>query len=131
VVAAVNLRSPLTQVLGRGAARSGVHHWWAQRVSAVALAPLTVWLLCSLLRLPLGNHALVAQWMAAGWHPVWLSLTVLAMAWHSQLGVQVVIEDYIAGKFTKPLLLLASTFLHVLVAAAGVFAVLRLALRSY
>lgn len=127
----MNLRSPLSQVLGRGAARSGVHHWWAQRVSAVALVPLTVWLLCSLLRLPFSNHALVTQWMATGLHPVWLILTVLAMAWHSQLGVQTVIEDYVTGKLAKPLLLLAVNFLHVVVAAAAVLAVLRLALRSY
>ena len=126
----MSLRTPLGRVLGHGAAKSGVHHWWVQRVSAVALVPLTIWLLCALLRLPLANHAAVAQWMAAGWHPVWLSLTALCMAWHSQLGVQVVIEDYVHGKLAKTLWLLASNFVHVVVAAASVFAVLRLALRS-
>jgi succinate dehydrogenase / fumarate reductase, membrane anchor subunit len=127
----VSLRTPLGSALGHGAAKSGVHHWWMQRVTAVALVPLTVWFLCSLLRLPLADHAAVSLWMAAGWHPLWLALAVLAMAWHSQLGVQMVIEDYVHGRITKTLLLLAATFLHVVVAAAGVFAVLRLALRSY
>jgi succinate dehydrogenase / fumarate reductase, membrane anchor subunit len=126
----VSLRTPLGTVLGHGAAKSGVQHWWLQRVTAVALVPLSIWLLCSLLRLPLANHAAVSLWMAAGWHPVWLSLNVLAMAWHSQLGVQVVIEDYVHGRLAKTLSLLAANFLHVVVAAAGVYAVLRLALRS-
>ncbi len=127
----MSLRTPLGTVLGHGTAKSGVHHWWVQRVSAVALVPLTIWLLCWLLRLPLANHAAVALWMSAGWHPLWLMLTVLTMAWHSQLGVQVVIEDYVHGRLLKPLLLLAVNFVHVVVAAAGVFAVLRLAVRSF
>jgi len=127
----VSLRTPLGSVLGQGTAKSGVHHWWMQRVSAVALVPLTVWLLCSLLRLPLGNFVLVAHWMSTGWRPLWLVLTVLVMAWHSALGVQVVIEDYVHGKLAKPLLLMAANFFHVVVAATGVFAVLRMALRSY
>jgi succinate dehydrogenase / fumarate reductase membrane anchor subunit len=127
----VSLRTPLGRVLGHGAAKSGVHHWWMQRVSAVALVPLTVWLLCSLIRLPLGNYAAVSAWMATGWRPLWLILTVLVMAWHSALGVQVVIEDYVHGKLAKPLLLMALNFFHVVVAATGVFAVLRLALRSF
>jgi succinate dehydrogenase / fumarate reductase membrane anchor subunit len=127
----VSLRTPLGRVLGHGAAKSGVHHWWMQRVSAVALLPLTVWLLCSLIRLPLASQAAVALWIGMGWHPVWLVLTLLAAAWHSALGVQVVIEDYVHGKLGKPLLLLAANFFHVVVAAAGVYAVLRLALRSF
>jgi succinate dehydrogenase / fumarate reductase membrane anchor subunit len=127
----VSLRTPLGQVLGHGAAKSGVHHWWMQRVSAVALVPLTVWLLCSLIRLPLDNYAAVSAWMSTGWRPLWLMLTLLVMAWHSALGVQVVIEDYVHGKLAKPLLLMAANFFHVVVAATGVFAVLRLALRSF
>jgi succinate dehydrogenase / fumarate reductase membrane anchor subunit len=127
----VSLRTPLGRVLGHGAAKSGVHHWWMQRVSAMALVPLTVWLLCALIRLPLANYAMVTIWIRDGWHPVWLVLTLLVIAWHSALGVQVVIEDYVHGKLTKPLLLVTANFFHVVVAAAGVFAVLRLALRSF
>lgn len=126
----MSLRTPLGAVLGRGAARGGVHHWWMQRVTAVALVPLTLWLLVSLLRLPLTDYVAVTRWIAAGWDPVWLSLTVLVMAWHSQLGVQVVIEDYVHGNAIKTASLLAVKFAHVLIAAAGVYAVLRIAFRS-
>jgi succinate dehydrogenase / fumarate reductase membrane anchor subunit len=95
----------------------------------VALLPLTAWLLYSLLRLPLADHGVVTQWIASGWHPVWLILTVLAMAWHSQLGVQVVIEDYVHGKLARPLLV-TTNLAHLAVAAGGVYAVLHLVVRS-
>lgn len=126
----MSLRTPLGAVLGRGSARNGVHHWWVQRVTAVALLPLTLWLLVSLIQLPLTDHAAVISWIGQGWHPVLLSLLVLVMAWHSQLGVQVVIEDYVHHHLLKTLSLLSSSFLHVLVAAGGIYAVLRIALRS-
>jgi succinate dehydrogenase / fumarate reductase membrane anchor subunit len=126
----VSLRTPLGAVLGRGAAGEGVSHWWAQRVSALALVPLTLWLLVALIRLPLADYAAVTIWMASGWNPVWLALLLLALCWHSRLGVQVVIEDYVHGKPAKTAALLLSTAAHVVLAAAGLYAILRLALRS-
>ena len=125
-----SLRSPLGSVLGRGSAKNGVQHWWAQRASAMALAPLALWLLCSLAALPLADHASVAHWIGGGWHPVLLVLLVAVGAWHSQLGLQVVIEDYVHGT-PKTALLLLSLYGHVMVAAAGIYAVLRIALRSF
>ena len=127
----MSLRTPLGAVLGRGAARAGVHHWWMQRVTAVALVPLTAWLLYSLLTLRLLDHATVALWIGTGWHPLLLTLTVLTMAWHSLLGVQVVIEDYVHQAALKTAALLASQFAHVLTALLAVYAVLRIAFRSY
>ncbi len=126
----MSLRTPLGAAVGRGSARNGVHHWWVQRVTAVALLPLTLWLLVSLIQLPLTDHAAVVSWIGHDWHPVLLSLLVLVMTWHSQLGVQVVIEDYVHRHLLKTLSLLSSSFLHVLVAAGGIYAVLRIALRS-
>ena len=127
----MSLRTPLGVVLGRGAARAGVRHWWMQRVTAVALVPLTAWLLYSLLTLRLTDHATVALWIGSSWHPLLLTLTVLTMAWHSQLGVQVVIEDYVHLPALKTAALLTSQFAHVLTALLAVYAVLRIAFRSY
>ncbi|MGD9597306.1 MAG: succinate dehydrogenase, hydrophobic membrane anchor protein [Steroidobacteraceae bacterium] len=127
----MSLRTPLGRVLGLGSAHEGVHHWVVQRVSAVALVVLTVWFVLSLVRLPLGDHAQVTAWMADGIHPVLLALLVLTGAWHSKLGVQVVIEDYVHQRHAKMALLIVNTFAHVLVAAAAVLAVLRVALRSF
>jgi succinate dehydrogenase, hydrophobic membrane anchor protein len=123
----VSLRSPLGRVLGRGAAHEGVSEWWTQRVTAVALVPLTLWFLFSILALPALDHATVVEWMQGGWTTVLLVLFVVTAAWHSQLGVRVVIEDYVHAPGAKTALLILVTFAHVLLGAAGVFAVLRIA----
>ena len=123
-----NLRSPLARVLGQGSAKEGVHHWWVQRLTSVALVPLTVWFVVSLLSLPSYDHATVVAWMGQLWTAVFLILLVLTAAWHSQLGVRVVVEDYVHGSGTKALTLALLTFFHVLVAAAGVLAILKVAL---
>jgi succinate dehydrogenase / fumarate reductase, membrane anchor subunit len=126
----MSLRTPLGQALHHGTARDGVGHWLIQRVTALALAPLAVWLLIALLSLPGADYATVTHWIAAGLHPVLLALIVVIATWHAWLGVQVVIEDYVHGFLAKTTALLASTFVHVLLAASGVYAVLRIALRS-
>jgi succinate dehydrogenase / fumarate reductase membrane anchor subunit len=126
----MSLRSPLAQALYHGTARDGVSHWLVQRVTALALAPLAAWLLIALLSLPNAAYPTVVRWIATGWHPVLLALTVLIAAWHAWLGVQVVIEDYVHAFVPKTTALLASVFVHVLLAASGVYAVLRVALRS-
>lgn len=126
----MSLRSPLGKALGRGSAKDGVSHWWLQRVSAVALVPLTLWFLLSLLGLPDLGHTEVASWISDGWAPVFLVLLVLSLAYHSALGVQVVLEDYVHAKPAKVAALLASNFLHALLAVAGVFAVLKIAFQG-
>ena len=126
----MSLRAPLARALHHGTARAGVGHWLIQRVTAGALAPLAVWLLVALLSLPDAGYPTVVTWIGAGWNPVLLALTVLIGAWHAWLGVQVVIEDYVHGFLPKTIALLLSVFVHVLLAASGVYAVLRIALRS-
>ncbi|MFI4905321.1 MAG: succinate dehydrogenase, hydrophobic membrane anchor protein [Steroidobacteraceae bacterium] len=126
----MSLRTPLARALHHGTARYGVGHWLIQRVTAGALAPLAIWLVIALLSLPGADYPTVITWIAAGWNPVLLALTVLIAAWHAWLGVQVVIEDYVHGFLPKTIALLSSVFVHVLLAASGVYAVLRIALRS-
>lgn len=122
----MSLRSPLGRVLGYGAAKEGVHHWWVQRLTALALVPLSVWFVVSLLSLPAYDHATVYAWVAQSWTALLLVLFIAVSAWHSKLGVQVVIEDYVHGG-AKTLSLILSTFVHTLVAAAAIFAVLKVA----
>lgn len=124
----MSLRSPLARVRGLGAAGGGSHHWWSQRVSALALVPLTLWFILSLLGLPGLDYVTLHAWIGSGWTPVLLCLLLLVLAYHSWLGVQVVVEDYVHGKGSKLFALLGSTFAHAIVAAAGVFAVVKIAL---
>jgi len=126
----MSLRSPLGRVLGTGSAKEGVQHWWVQRLSSIALVPLSIWFAVSLLSLPSFDHGIVAAWMSQSWTALLLVLFVLVSAWHSQLGVRVVVEDYVHAAGPRTLTLVVVTFAHVLAAAAGVLAILKVAFAS-
>jgi succinate dehydrogenase / fumarate reductase membrane anchor subunit len=114
-----SLRSNLGQARGLGSAHEGVHHWWGQRMSALALIPLSLWLVASLVCHAGADYAAVSQWLSSPITVGALSLTVLAAVYHAVLGLQVVIEDYIHTKATKLILLvLLQLGGFVLVAAA-------------
>ena len=119
--------SALGRVFGRGWAKQGVDHWWAQRVTAVALAPLTVWLVVSLLSIPSFSYATLTDWMGHGWNILPLVALILAVAQHSYLGLRVVVEDYVHHPARRIATLLLLRFAHMLVAAAGVFGVFEVA----
>lgn len=123
----MSLRSPMSRVLGLGSAKEGVGHWWSQRVSAVALVVLGLWFASSVLRLGDFGHATVLAWIALPLNAVLLSLLIGAAAYHSKLGVQVVVEDYVTNHGFKVVMLLLLTFVHIVLAALGIFSVLRIA----
>jgi succinate dehydrogenase / fumarate reductase, membrane anchor subunit len=125
----MSLRTPLGKVLGRGSAGEGVSHWWMQRVTAVALLPLTVWFAVSLLTHSLQSYEVMRGWLGQPYVAVLAILLVSTLALHSKLGIEVVVEDYVHGKGKKTALLLLSTFVHVAAAVAAVFAILVLALQ--
>ena len=126
----MSLQSPLGRVRGLGAAGNGVHHWWVQRLTALALVPLAVWLLVSLLSLPSLDFVTLVSWIAGTWTASLLTLFVLIAAWHSSLGLQVIFEDYVHDHGLKTVSLVLSGFIHAVLAALGVFAVLRIAFGS-
>jgi len=97
----MSLRSDLGRVKGLGSAKEGVHHWRLQRITAIALVPLSLWFVVSLLCVFNGTHAEVVEWVAAPYVTVLLVALTVLLFWHLQLGLQVVIEDYVHTAFKQ------------------------------
>ena len=123
----MSLVTPLNRVLGLGTAKGAAEHWWMQRLTAVALVPLGSWFALALLTLPDFSYATVVAWVQGPVTSILLILLVTAIGYHSYLGVQVVIEDYVHTKGLKIAALIASAFAHTGLAIAAVFAVLKIA----
>lgn len=121
------LRSPLGRAVGLGSAKEGVGHWWAQRVSAVALILLGLWFAASLIALAGADRAAVAAWLHHPLPAILAILMLVAVFYHAALGLQVVIEDYVHSEWLKLSTLVAMRLISIALAVAGVFAVLRLA----
>jgi succinate dehydrogenase / fumarate reductase membrane anchor subunit len=122
------VKSPLNQVLGLGSAKEGTSHWWHQRLTAVALVPLGFWFVASMAALDLASYEAVVSWIRQPLQAVLLTLTASCIIYHSWLGVRVVVEDYIGAKGAKVVALSLSSFAHVFLAAACLFAIFKVAL---
>ena len=122
----MSLRTPLGQVLGLGTAKDGTDHFVAQRISAIALVLLGCWFMYSMFTIESMAYLEVMRFVAAPLNSVLLSLFCVTGAYHSYLGVQVVIEDYVYAHGVKLLSLIASRFAHVFLAVACVYAILRI-----
>jgi succinate dehydrogenase / fumarate reductase membrane anchor subunit len=124
------LRSPLGRVMGLGSAKEGVAHWWAQRLTAVAMIPLLLWFVISLIALAGADRAAVTTWLASPLPAIATILMLIAVFYHMSLGMQVVIEDYVHSEWSKITLLVLNKFVALVLAVAGIFAVLRIAFMS-
>jgi succinate dehydrogenase / fumarate reductase membrane anchor subunit len=120
-------RSPLGAVRGLGPSHEGAGHFIAQRVSAIALIVLVPWFLISLLRAARGGHDAAVAWIASPINAVLIVLAVGTALYHMRIGMQVIIEDYIARTMTRAALLILNAFLAVFLFAAAAFSVLRIA----
>jgi len=123
----MTIQTPLGRVRGLGSAKSGTSHFWHQRVSAVALLPLTIWFVWSIARYAGAPYAEVLEFLHNPFNAGAMLLFVLAGLYHMVLGVQVVIEDYIHRESTKFALLLFTNFAAFAVGMICVIAVLRIA----
>ena len=121
-----DLRTPLARARGLGSARSGVHHWWAQRLTAIALIPLVVWFAISLVMMSGADYDVVRAWIASPMVMVLLLLTIAVGLHHGQLGLQVVIEDYVHGDGWKLALIVAVRFIAIFFGVAAIVAILRI-----
>ncbi len=120
----MSMRSPLGRVRGLGSAREGVGHWWAQRMTSLALVPLTLWFVASLVALTGADHATAREWIAAPVPASLLVLLIVAAFYHGALGLQTIIEDYVHHEGAKVAALIAINGLSLVLGLAGVLAVL-------
>jgi succinate dehydrogenase / fumarate reductase membrane anchor subunit len=121
------LRTPLGRVRGAGSAKSGVHHWWGQRVTSIALLPLTIWFIASLATSAGMTHAEAAAWIGHPFNAVLLLALIGLTFHHIAAGLQVVLEDYAKPEWVRIGSILVVKFACALLALAAALAVLRIA----
>ena len=123
----MSLRTPLSQAKGLGSAKEGAHHWWAQRLTSVALVPLTLWLVFTLASWGEVSYVEVIEWMQSPLVAVGLALLVIVLFYHAQLGLQVIVEDYVHG-WLKIVSLVVLNFACIALAFIGLFSIIKVSL---
>jgi succinate dehydrogenase / fumarate reductase membrane anchor subunit len=121
-----DLRTPLARVKGLGSARDGTSHFWHQRLTALLLVPLVLWIGFCIAALP-ADYAVLVGWVQQPLVTVALVLLVIAVFYHAQLGLQVIIEDYISSHARRTVVLLLSNLLCLFFGTVGVVSVLKIA----
>lgn len=122
----MSLRTPLSKVKGLGAAKEGASHWWNQRLTAIALIPLALWFSFSIALIAVADYSTVSAWIGSPFTTVLLILAIGVGFYHGYLGLQVIIEDYIAHEALKIGMLIGVGLLSVLFATLGVVSVLKI-----
>ncbi len=121
-------RTPLNQVRGLGSAKEGTHHWWMQRLTAVALVPLSIWFVASLVSMADADYFTVVAWLRSPLVTVLLLCLIWALFHHAQLGVQVVLEDYVHTEWLKIASIIGLKFAAAVLGLASAIAVLKVSL---
>jgi succinate dehydrogenase / fumarate reductase membrane anchor subunit len=124
----MNLRNPLAQVRGLGSAKQGSHHWIAQRLTAILLAPLSIWFLVAALGVAAGGYAEARSFVAQPLNACLMAAFVLALFYHAQLGLQVVVEDYVHIPWLELTLQIGIKVACFLAAIASLLAIVRISL---
>ncbi|MBV6658840.1 MAG: succinate dehydrogenase, hydrophobic membrane anchor protein [Devosiaceae bacterium] len=121
-----NMRTPLSRVRGLGSAKEGTDHFWRQRVTALANVPLILFFIVMVIGLQGASHAEFVSVMGSPLAAILMLLVIISGTIHMRLGMQVIIEDYIHNELTKILALLGNTFFAIIIAAASIYAILKM-----
>ncbi|MBT8060022.1 MAG: succinate dehydrogenase, hydrophobic membrane anchor protein [Gammaproteobacteria bacterium] len=124
----MSMVNPLARARGHGSAKEGVHHWYAQRASALLLILLVGWLIYASVALAGSDYAAARQFVSSPFNAAFLILLIVTMLYHAVLGLQVVIEDYVHHRPTEILLYFITRAGALVGMAVGVLHVLKLAL---
>jgi succinate dehydrogenase / fumarate reductase membrane anchor subunit len=120
-------RTPLSRARGLGSAKHGAGHWISERVTSIALVPLTVWAAYAALRLATADYGAAVHWVADPLNAALLVLTLAVAFMHMHAGMRVVVEDYIEKTLTKSALLILNLFVCGLAAALAIVSILKVA----
>ena len=126
----MDMRTPLSRANHLGSAHEGTHHWWWQRMTGLALVPLLLWLVGSLVAMTGADYATMRDWVACPGVTLGLVALLIALFYHAQLGLQVILEDYVHAEGLKLAALIAVRAACFLLGLLGVISVLRIAFGS-
>jgi succinate dehydrogenase / fumarate reductase membrane anchor subunit len=124
----MNLRTPLARVRGLGSAKEGPRHWWAERLTALALIPLFLWFVAAVVSIGTADYAVAREWLRSPLNAALLLLLIVTMFHHAQLGMQVIFEDYVHTEWLKVTSIVLVRFTAITLAVVCVIAVLRVAM---
>ena len=124
----MTMRSPLSRARGLGSAKNGTDHWWMQRLTALALIPLVIWFVVSMIIVTGADHAAAVEFISSPINSVLVMLLIVATFVHGQLGLTVVIEDYIHTRWLEVSLIIAVKGAAIFLGVASVYAVIAIAL---
>ncbi len=123
----MKFRTPISLAKGLGSAKEGAHHWWMQRLTALALVPLSLWFAFSVARMAGAGFEEMHEWISNPWVAAFLALFFIVSYYHGAIGVQVVLEDYISSEGTRMVFIIITKFALALLGAASLMAVIRIA----
>ncbi|TDJ33637.1 MAG: succinate dehydrogenase, hydrophobic membrane anchor protein [Gammaproteobacteria bacterium] len=126
----MKFRTPLSHARGLGSAKEGTGHWWAQRLTAIALVPLMLWFAWSIIGLTSADYATVHAWIAQPTNAGVLLILIYAAFYHSMLGLQVIIEDYVHVRWMELMLMILVRFASIILGVAAALAVVLIATES-
>lgn len=124
----MDYKTPLGKVLGLGSAKTGSHHWWMQRITAISLIPLTFWMVAFIKQLGNADYSQISAWMSEPLNSLLAISFILAAFYHAALGLQVVIEDYIHSEKYKITAIWTMKLTFLVLALAAILSVLRIIL---
>ena len=127
----MSLQTPLARARGLGSAKEGLHHWWMQRVTAIALIPLTLWLIYAVASIADAGYKTVIEELSSPLNSSLIISLIIAAFYHAALGMQIVFEDYISSKPKRIVCIVTTNLLLFFLAVTGIFSIVRIVLGGH